>query len=781
MPCLLLGGALLLPFSAALAAEEAEPRILPEEALPEGPAFGYEWRFPENGKANAESGILLAQAKPETDPSGQATDPRLPADRSRSPEDGKANGESGILLSQAKPETDSSNPATKPPLPALGGGLRSPENGKVDGESGILLAQANPETEPSTSQATDPQLSPSQEAEAQSAASGVRKATGGPGTAGVKPPSRWGMAPVRWGLTVSDNLRWSKLDSGETSTSHLQQIQFRANSYLWQPWFAQVSGSLGLVSGVDHTKALGTAEDSSNRQTSVVGGALINLFPVSRFPFVAQLEVSDSRTSNDLTETDFRSTRLSLRQTYRNLKGDFSANASFDHSRLDGDFGGDTVNAVSMGFSKAFERQSVAGDFSYARNTQSDDSRSDDSRFDNSGSASLMRASARHTYRSSAALGIDSNLSYNDSDQRFGGGGSLGSGLGRFRFLQATSFATWTPENSRWRGTGTARLFQADTSFSGDGGSSRSLSLNGSASYLLNRNATLYGGLGVSLVRSDDNSSVLTTQTVGANYNGDVLALGNYSYNWYASANLANQSGADEGATRTLNMSVGHGLNRGWELSPTSSVSANLGQTVSATQTNRLGSSRGISHNAGVSWRAYPSESLTSYVSLSAADSRNTGDNANSFQLINFQANGQWQLSRYSSASADFTWQHTRQSNNLHLIDREQTGDLLEDTESSGSGSAMGGSMSYVHARAFGVRGLRYMLLFNANSSQTTVDTRLQGNPDADRDLVTKSLEQRLDYRVGRLNVRLSTRIAEVDGKKNALILLRISRDFGSR
>ena len=205
------------------------------------------------------------------------------------------------------------------------------------------------------------------------------------------------------------------------------------------------------------------------------------------------------------------------------------------------------------------------------------------------------------------------------------------------------------------------------------------------------------------------------------------------------------------------------------------------GQAISATQTNRLGSSRGISHNAGVSWRAYPSESLTSYVSLSAADSRNTGDNENSFQLINFQANGQWQLSRYSSASADFTWQHTRQSNNLHQVDRGTTSELLEDSESEGSGTAMGGSMSYVHARAFGVRGLRYSLLFNANSSRTVSDTRQEGNPDAGRDLVTKSLEQRLDYRIGRLSLRLSTRIAEVDGKKNALVLLRISRDFGSR
>jgi hypothetical protein len=86
-----------------------------------------------------------------------------------------------------------------------------------------------------------------------------------------------------------------------------------------------------------------------------------------------------------------------------------------------------------------------------------------------------------------------------------------------------------------------------------------------------------------------------------------------------------------------------------------------------------------------------------------------------------------------------------------------------------------------VHARAFGVRGLRYTLMFNANTTRSQSDTRLEGNPDAGRDQVTRSLEQRLDYRIGRLDVRLSTRLAEIDGKKNALVLLRISRDFGSR
>ena len=47
------------------------------------------------------------------------------------------------------------------------------------------------------------------------------------------------------------------------------------------------------------------------------------------------------------------------------------------------------------------------------------------------------------------------------------------------------------------------------------------------------------------------------------------------------------------------------------------------------------------------------------------------------------------------------------------------------------------------------------------------------------REQVAWSFEQRLEYRIGKLETRLSYRLAEIDGKKNALLFLRVAREFG--
>ena len=108
-------------------------------------------------------------------------------------------------------------------IQSLGEGIRLPDFGKPEDDHGIILAQA--QVEPETPARPADSVTP---AASRASASPAERAAGGLGNAsGVKPPSRWGIAPIRWGMTVSDSLRWSKLDEGVTSTQHLQQIQDR--------------------------------------------------------------------------------------------------------------------------------------------------------------------------------------------------------------------------------------------------------------------------------------------------------------------------------------------------------------------------------------------------------------------------------------------------------------------------------------------------------------------------------------------------------------------------
>jgi hypothetical protein len=87
------------------------------------------------------------------------------------------------------------------------------------------------------------------------------------------------------------------------------------------------------------------------------------------------------------------------------------------------------------------------------------------------------------------------------------------------------------------------------------------------------------------------------------------------------------------------------------------------------------------------------------------------------------------------------------------------------------------GGATYQHVRAFGVPRLRYLAQVNVYNQQT--DRRLQGDPNAPREQVSWLFEQRLEYLIGRLDSRLTLRIAEVDGKKNASLIGSVFRRFG--
>jgi hypothetical protein len=66
-------------------------------------------------------------------------------------------------------------------------------------------------------------------------------------------------------------------------------VNATANTFIWQPWFARVSGGLGLGFNTSSTM---TGKSSGN---IVTGNAIFSLLPSSRFPFEARFSRSDSR------------------------------------------------------------------------------------------------------------------------------------------------------------------------------------------------------------------------------------------------------------------------------------------------------------------------------------------------------------------------------------------------------------------------------------------------------------------------------------------------------
>lgn len=566
-------------------------------------------------------------------------------------------------------------------------------------------------------------------------------------------PTRWGVAPIRWGGTLSLGLRHRDSDTAGRSNERQYEARLRANSYLVQPWYARVGADLAFTL-IDADTDGGSALNA----TSLTGTTTLNVFPLSRFPFLATLSLSDSRTDGAITETEYQRTRLSLRQEYRPPRDSWSSFAQYDMSRLTGSFGADTVNRLAGGYQLTRNRHTVTLDGSYARNDREDE-----------GSVSDLVASGRHSFRASDALAIETLGTLTDA--RFDDAGSAGFSGGN-RTLQAYSFANWTPPESVWRGTASVRYLGTQANSGQSDISLQSVGSTASLNYQPNRNLGVYGALSATRTSSSTTDFFTHAETLGANYTGDPLTFGNYSYNWYGSGSFSTVS-ADDADQRASTVGGGHSLNRNWLLDDESSLTLSAAQNLTITRATGADalSSRTLNHTLGLAWRARPAEGLLTYVSANVSDSRTRGDIDTNFRLYNLQANGTWRLSPRSEASANITWQRTEQR-------REAREDSLfsSDTEAPRD-TNLSANLSYNHNRAFGVANLRYSLRFTTNTFQT--DTRLGGNPDASRERVTRDLDQHLRYRVGRLHTDLQVRVATVDGKKNALVFLKVSRDFG--
>ena len=583
--------------------------------------------------------------------------------------------------------------------------------------------------------------------------------------AGRSGAKRWGLAPVRWGGVLSAGFRRRSGDSGDSS-EQVYEGRLRTNTYLMQPYIALVSADFGLTLVRSQT---GDAASSNLTGTSINGSGTLSVFPQSRFPFQASLALSDSRSDGTLTDTNVERRRLALRQDYRPPVGRWRASAQYDRSELTGSFGADTLDRIAASFNSAFDRHSFSTNGSFSRNESRDQSTDD------------FFALANHGYRLSDATSIDSNASF--TRQKFAFDDESFSLEGSSQSAQVFNYLSWTPTDSPWRGTGNLRYFQTDREFGGTSSSNRNLGGSASLSYLASRNLSVFGSIGAN---SNLDGGISTNQNLGLNYSGDPRTLlGNYAYNWFAATSVSNATSSEGDSQRGVNASLGHSLNRTWRPSEFTFVNGSLNQSIGSSRSTGLGSvsSTTLSHGASVSLQANDGDRLSGFLSASASDSRATGDSPSTFQMLNVQLSGQWRINAYSELHSNLTWQLSRQessSQDAFFLTDEFGNPVFVDNTSESRNSSISGNLGYSHARAFGVRGMRYTLDFRANTAWD--DARRRGDPDAgrERDRATLDLDQRLRYSIGRLDAELQWRMAEIRGRRNELLFFRVSRRFGA-
>lgn len=549
---------------------------------------------------------------------------------------------------------------------------------------------------------------------------------------------RWELAPIRWRGLLATDLRSFRAEGQPARRDLVESLSLQGTSYVYQPWFAQLAFGVTAL-------ALQERGEQRNNGSTLGGNGLVSVFPTSRFPFQANYERTDSRSSEQFTGRDYLVERAGARQSYRTLAGGSNSSLSFDRSTLSSDtFGRDTVDVWNASHARSFGLHSFN---SQANRTLNDRGSGEHTRFD--------RVFARHNYAAGGLATAETMASYGATSQSLAARPAL-----RNEVTQVNAFATWRPEEGDpLFVTGGARLLQTELRDPAAETEARSMMAHGSASYRLSRNLTLNGGGSVTENSTADGSTVLSSQFAGATYTPDARRLGEYLYTSNFGGSATNQSGGEEGTRRVVSAQATHGVNRLITLSEMQSLALNGSQGVALANDSLAGELRSLNHYGGLSWRVQSADALSGLAAISASDSRTFGYTPSSFQLVNLQLSGQASSGRYSSLSANYTVQGTRQERREGFV------------------VSRNGGAIYQHQRVFDVPQLRYLAIYERNDYE--LNTRVQGELTAPREQVSWSFEQRLEYRIGKLEARISYRIAEIDGRKNALLFLRVARQIG--
>lgn len=579
-----------------------------------------------------------------------------------------------------------------------------------------------------------------------------------------------GPAEVSGSIGYNYRLLTGVNDAETASNQWLANV--RASAYIWQPWFATAEG--GVTFTQDVTEFSGANPDSGatdNEAMIVTGEFNLSLLPQSQTPFGLRYLASNSRVDATriasapvtFADIEFDTTRLELRQSYLNDKNDrfmLRYDASSWSSALDGSYD-DTLIGAEADIRR--EKQNVLMKLSQGTTEHS---------LSRLGNESTI-FDVSHFYLPSPSLRVDNKASYYTFDRSFrvtSASATYGSSV--TDIAQASSFFFWRPDLSPWSMSGGMRVYD----LRGDGFAASSdalvISLSGGFFYQLNKHWRFDASAAFTDTTSNDTETQLTRQQAGVLYQSDLYDKNGFTYSWFASGTVDNQSG-QEVARQTLSSTWSHNGQKVWLLDETSSLNVSLGQSINGVYRRAdepvtqyqdhqgtlavrdyagIGAADArLDHTGTAAWNQSAGGG-NSIVQFTLSDSRALADTQDEQQLVNFQVLRAQPINRSSFLSGNLTVQHVRQEFPALGV-------------SSGVTTATG-RVDYQYSSVLGVTNLRF--LSNLFVSRAAVE---QGIDRSEWD-------NRLDYAIGLTDVSLSLRLIGIDGQNSSLVMFRVARRF---
>ena len=540
--------------------------------------------------------------------------------------------------------------------------------------------------------------------------------------------------------------------------AHGAALRTDLSTYVWRPWILNARGSLLI-------RELGSNTPTGLTTSSVLqGGLWLDFLARSKYPLTVFYEDFDA----DYDSEPFRRTARTRSHGFRQqLSSKRFGIYSLEFRR------GLTDSLYADGFTLPAQNDNQRWEFKgrkvFGRNNIALTSRSleVDAQQPNTMTDS-MRHTVRHSFRAGSRFNLQNTFFITDEqfDSEF---------LQSDRtYQQLYSLATWRPDQgNRWLITGRG-LFQDNTSANMFGGSGQSsTSLSGTASYRLTDRVAVTGALGVSRMQNDmAGESTAGYQQVGLNYSSPGYPLwgGFYQYSGRGSYGNRTEDGTFESHNlRETKFDVGHSLSRVFETSGGKRVDLRGVQRVT-TSSNSAGAELNILRTTLYATSGINEPELSRYLRFALTDQRTFGDEERNFQLVDLQYSMQGTLTRDSNWNLNATVQYG-------LRKQTKPPDLINHSRS----LSYRIGAAYRHANLFDISFLNFSSDFQLQSEDFQSEDPFDPDFDIDRERVSSSWRNRIDYRVGMLQLQGDLGLHEVEGDWFASFRLTVRRYFGMR
>lgn len=577
------------------------------------------------------------------------------------------------------------------------------------------------------------------------------------------------LAPIQFRSTVGGNLGYTFLSNTLGANTSSQQlldvgvaVGIAARSYLWQPWLARVTGTLGIGVSANRT-SYGMAPATRSGNVMVTGDGALNVLQYSRFPFSAHVYRQENQANGFLSgiNSNYINSGLGLTQNYRSRSGRLDSLVSYIHNTSGrASFGTEeTTNQLNFTLTSQplYSHQTFRVVGAVTR-------RDHPLQGENSLADILV---VNHLYQPNTALVVGSfgNLiktSYKISPLTPG----ISPQQSDYNSQQLSSLASWRPEGSALTMTGSARLLRSDSSSNGVAAPQfDDTNLNLGANYAWSKLLRMYGSVNV-----NDNSGIQTVSTNAALAaqkgigEQDAIKLGGFRYTRSVGASLSNQTITTGSSNQTTTSSVqrlggnlGHALDNSTQFG-SGRLSTNLNQTLSTLLSTQGSPFTHLNSGGSMSWQRMDGNGTT-MLSLRAADSRTLSGTQNFFQLINLQASRDERMARNQSLIGNLTVQGSRSG--------------ARGVSTTPFTATPRADLRYHHLRLFNVKNLTFdstLQILGADIvSSHNLTTPNQASVSWDNDL---------NYFIGRLKLRLYSHIAKVNKVTQSSLLFTMNRSF---